>query len=210
MCFDGYCIVAMADGSQKLVKTIKKGDKVLGGTIECVVRTKSDDGKMEYCKTPSGMLITNYHPIKINHVWVHPISMYDHAFYDSEYMYSFLLEKEKVLVKIVQVVGKKNIFNCLPFYRKMNISTKDNYEELWVRPKTMVINNTEVVTLAHNIKNDSIASHDYFGTEKVVETLERCKGFTNGLITFQSDNQLFSKNDSGCVSDINIEFENFI
>jgi len=193
MCFDGYCIVAMADGSQKLVKNIIKGDKVLGGTIECVVRTKSDDGKMEYCKTPSGMLVTNCHPIKMDDKWIHPISLYKPALYESEYMYSFLLEKEKSLVKKIE--NFSSLYN------------KDDYETMLIRPKSMVINNTEVITLAHNIKNDSVGSHKFLGTEKIVEKLMKCKGFNNGFVTFQAGPDLFIKDRTNYVCDININCE---
>lgn len=206
VCFDGNGIVAMADGTQKLVKDINKGDKVIGGTIETVIRTKSVDGKMQYCKTASGMLITEYHPIKVDNKWVFPIDLYDSSLYNSEYMYSFLLEKEKILIKVVPTVNK-SVFNCLSLSRKMNASIGDKYEEIGVRPKTMVINNTEVLTLAHNIKNDRVASHEFFGTEKVVNTLMKCKGFANGLVTFQSGPGLFSRDETVKVCDINVEFE---
>jgi len=209
VCFDGSCTIAMADGTQKLAKDIQKGDQVIGGTVECVVRTKSPDGKMQYCMTPSGMMVTNYHPIKVDDKWVHPIKLYESSLYDSEYMYSFLLEKEKSLVKTVPVVEKK-VFKCLSLSRKTSAPIVDNYEEMLMRPKTMVINNTEVVTLAHGIKDDKVASHDYFGTEKVVETLMKCKGFANGLVTFQSSDELFVRNEAGNVDDINVKCENFI
>jgi hypothetical protein len=77
-----------------------------------------------------------------------------------------------------------------------------------IRPSTIVINDTECVTLGHGIVNDSIARHDFFGTEKVINSLKSCKNWSTGLITFNSGLELFKRDiytDKVC--DINLDFE---
>jgi len=41
------------------------------------------------------------------------------------------------------------------------------------------------ISLAHGIVNDEVASHDFFGTEKVTNCLEKLDGFENGYIELQ-------------------------
>ena len=93
-CIHGSCVVAMENGQQKLVKDIIKGDKVLGGIVELVVRTKCVDNKMLYYQSPSGLLITGYHPIKYNNSYIFPCNIFEGNVYESDYMYSFLLESK--------------------------------------------------------------------------------------------------------------------
>lgn len=168
-CIHGSCVVAMENGQQKLVKDIVKGDKVLGGIVELVVRTKCIDNKMLYYKSPSGLLITGYHPIKYNNSYIFPCNIFEGNVYDSDYMYSFLLESKN---------GK--------------------------RSPTIIINNYECLALAHNIIDDPVAKHEFFGTEKIVDQLKLCYNWQKGLVTFNSGVNLFSRNIDGIVTSLNI------
>lgn len=168
-CIHGSCVVAMENGQQKLVKDIVKGDKVLGGIVELVVRTKCIDNKMLYYKSPSGLLITGYHPIKYNNSYIFPCNIFEGNVYDSDYMYSFLLESKN---------GK--------------------------RSPTIIINNYECLALAHNIIDDPVAKHEFFGTEKIVDQLKLCYNWQKGLVTFNSGVNLFSRNIDGIVTSFNI------
>ena len=168
-CIHGSCVVAMENGQQKLVKDIIKGDKVLGGIVELVIRTKCIDNKMLYYKSPSGLLITGYHPVKYNNSFIFPCNIFESNVYDSDYMYSFLLESKN---------GK--------------------------RSPTIIINNYECLALAHNIINDPVAKHEFFGTEKIVDQLKLCYNWNKGLVTFNSGVNLFSRNIDGIVTSFNI------
>ncbi len=171
-CIHGLCVVAMKNGQQKLVQDIIKGDKVLGGIVELVVRTKCINNKMLYYQSPSGLLITGYHPIRYNNNYVFPCNIFEGNIYDSDYMYSFLLKAKN---------GK--------------------------RPHTIIINNYECLALAHNINNDPVAQHDFFGTEKIVEDLKRCNNWASGRITFSTGTNLFSRNIDGKVTGFNIYYD---
>jgi uncharacterized protein YegL len=172
-CFHGLCNVKMEDDSLKLVQNIKKGDIVFGGgIIKCVVRTKCKDNLMQYCRTPSGLLITKYHPIKYNNQIIFPHQEFPIDIYESDYMYSFLLEKNE-----------------------------DNRQEF------IIINDIECITLAHNIINDDVAKHSFFGTDKIEEQLKLCNGWKDGLITFNASLELFNRNENDEVFEFNLAYE---
>jgi len=50
----------------------------------------------------------------------------------------------------------------------------------------MVINSYEVITLAHGILDDTVASHEFYGTQAVVEALSQFPGFDSGLVTIKA------------------------
>ena len=47
---------------------------------------------------------------------------------------------------------------------------------------TIIINDLESATLAHNLSDNDVIEHSYFGTEKVVEDLKQLNGWDEGLI----------------------------
>lgn len=72
-CFAGSCLVAMANGTIKEVCEIIKGDSVktcLGESkVVCVVRGTCLDNLNSLVELDGGLLITPYHPVRINNVW---------------------------------------------------------------------------------------------------------------------------------------------
>ena len=149
-CFAGDCVVSMSDGRYKLVGHVKKGDNVLGGVVEAVVKTLTEGGKCDLVVLDNGLKSTPYHPIMWEGAWTFPKDIKAiskgascHA------VYSFVLEK-----------GAGG-----------------------ARGGRMVINDVEVVTLAHGIVGDAVASHAYFGTENVVEDLKKFGGsYAKGVV----------------------------
>lgn len=93
-CFHGSCLVSMNDGMTKELHTLQKGDITSTGVIECIVRTKCLDNKMQYCQTDTGLLVTKYHPIKINNNFIFPVDLYTCHIYESDYMYSVIMKKD--------------------------------------------------------------------------------------------------------------------
>ena len=47
---------------------------------------------------------------------------------------------------------------------------------------SMIIENVECITFAHGIENDPVASHPFFGTQKVVKALEALEGYDDGCV----------------------------
>lgn len=66
--------VAMADGTTKDAKSVKRGDVLAGGTcVECVVQTLCPSGRAEMSIVGGeGLRITPWHPIKVQGRWVFP------------------------------------------------------------------------------------------------------------------------------------------
>merc|ERR1711977_733649 len=44
------------------------------------------------------------------------------------------------------------------------------------------VDGTAVIGLGHGIRNDSVASHPFYGTERVVDALKDCYGFSEGRV----------------------------
>ena len=67
----------LADNTSKLVRDVKSGDVVASSngdsaTVKCVVKTVSRAGKAQLVKMGSGLLVTPYHPIRVNGQWTFP------------------------------------------------------------------------------------------------------------------------------------------
>lgn len=60
----------MQDGSRRPIKQIQKGEKVQGGIIKCIVKTKVFNW-IEMIKL-GDLIITPWHPIKMNSQWIFP------------------------------------------------------------------------------------------------------------------------------------------
>lgn len=56
------------------------------------------------------------------------------------------------------------------------------------RQKAIIIEGFPCLTLAHGIIGDTVASHNFYGTESIVNTLKKCRGWKNGKITFSLKN----------------------
>ena len=44
------------------------------------------------------------------------------------------------------------------------------------------VGGTAVIGLGHGIRNDSVASHPFFGTVRVIDALKDCPGFSEGRV----------------------------
>jgi hypothetical protein len=76
-CFDGSSLVAMADGSTKYVQDLKKGDYVMSGNgsaakVLCIVKTHCAAKVTELVRLSSGLLITPWHPVRVDGRWHFP------------------------------------------------------------------------------------------------------------------------------------------
>ena len=80
-CFDSRCKITMADGSQKILSRLEKGDciksvdqdnNITTANVVCVLEIKIKTGVREFVDLPGGLYITPWHPIKYNGEWVFP------------------------------------------------------------------------------------------------------------------------------------------
>nr|QBK86047.1 MAG: von willebrand factor type A domain protein [Marseillevirus LCMAC101] len=79
-CFADSCSVLMGDESQKKVSDVQRGDEISTGTgknakVVCVVKTLVNRCSVKLVKFPDGLVITEYHPVRIDDVWSFPIDL---------------------------------------------------------------------------------------------------------------------------------------
>jgi hypothetical protein len=172
----------MADGTTKRVDQMRQGDYVLCPSstrpssgagepivaqVQSILRTFSSAGVMKLIYFPqSGLLVTPWHPIKSNtsakkwtfpavlHASKRPDDSIDFKPIKTEAVYSFLLGPE---------LSSSSL-------QPLNCQERE-------RGQTMKINGVECLALAHGILHDDIASHPFYGTEKIVtEMIKRGRG----------------------------------
>jgi Mg-chelatase subunit ChlD len=97
-CFWGYNFVKLENGFQMLVKDIRKGDTLWGGhKVKCILYTPIDSAVMS--RHPNGLLITPYHPIRVNGTWVFPsTALPTKQHNDLGGYYNFVLESGHIAV----------------------------------------------------------------------------------------------------------------
>lgn len=149
-CFAPQSRVKMADGSFKPCEQLKKGDAVATtpngrGTskVRCVIKTLCENNE-SFMVRLGDLLVTPYHPVRINGTWTFPIDLARGATIEEcPAIYSFILESGHILI----------------------------------------IDGIECIGLAHNIKDDPVATHEFFGTDMLIENLKPL-GLDSGLIVF--------------------------
>eukprot|EP00943_MAST-04B_sp_MAST-4B-sp1_P005209 g5209.t1 len=99
-CFDGNGKVTLGDGqSTKLVKDLKRGDKVLTrngviAEIVCMIRTKMIHSQCEMVELTNGVKLTPWHPVYINNEWKFPNNIGKLVLYDNiDYIYNAVVDK---------------------------------------------------------------------------------------------------------------------
>lgn len=159
-CFDGNARVALPDGATSRVADVKRGMEVAtpGGTtarVLCVVRTSCMDGVQDLCKLPGGLLVTKYHPVRIDGAWKFPCDVVDAVERPCPAVYSFVLD-------VSSATGEP----------------------------VMIIDGIEAATLGHGMSDPAgttvpCLSHEFFGTERVVNALRELRGWDAGLVELQ-------------------------
>ncbi|EAR87575.1 von willebrand factor type A domain protein, putative (macronuclear) [Tetrahymena thermophila SB210] len=98
-CFDGNCLVKMANGDIKKVMDIRKGDLIASPAINgveakvsCVVKTPCLNNQAYFVEFEDGLIITPYHPIRVNGIWQFPCQLKPTELRECDFIYSFLLE----------------------------------------------------------------------------------------------------------------------
>lgn len=96
-CIDGNSIARLADGEEKLVSELRKGDKVQTGsnsaaTILCVVKTHCEDGVAPMVTLEGGARLTPYHPVLIEGIWRFPADLNKIRLESCRAVYNFVLD----------------------------------------------------------------------------------------------------------------------
>ena len=135
-CFTGDCLIKTTSGLVH-VNTLQIGDTLeisqgYSSQIKCILKTKINQ-QFDMMVHPNGLVITGYHPVKINDKWCFPN--------DSD---SF--EKQSIYVDYIYSIGLEN---GISFY----------------------VNGIEVIGLAHQVYDDEILSHPYFGSNLIIDDI---------------------------------------
>ena len=154
-CISGECFVG-----DKKVSELRRGDKIMNSNnqeveIECVIKRKCQDNKKALVIFENGLKITAWHPIFVDNKWIFPCSLVDNS------------------------TVKFNKYDYCEAVYTFILKKIDN-----TRPNHIIVNGIKVITLAHNIENDNIASHNYYGTDMVIEDMRNnyLESYNNGFI----------------------------
>lgn len=102
-CIDGMCLVLMANGSNKLVKDVVKGDHVRAGNgriaeVKCVVVALCEGAVNELVELDGGLRLTPYHPVQMAGKWHFPSSFGTVQTQACAAVFNFVLASEHSIV----------------------------------------------------------------------------------------------------------------
>lgn len=156
-CFSGDCEIQTIVGSVK-IKDLKIGDLVVTPRgvicpINCIIKTILSE-PLPMMIHPDGLIITEYHPIKLN---------------------GYNLVKTNDSTNPTNPVESNNDKWIFPvdsdlFERKI-LSIDSVYSIGLENESSFMVNGIEVIGLGHGIIDDSVATHPYFGTNQVIKDI---------------------------------------
>lgn len=160
-CFNGDALVDLQNGQKKVLE-LKKGDILSNGQkVECLVKLATKDGHSDAVKIGEAYF-SPYHPIKFQVAdekekrWVFPINVGALENIKLDYWFNIVLEKSA--------------------HSHLNNPPSNEC-------RSAVIGGIEAVTLGHGI-TEGVCSHPYFGTEKVIEALQKHRTYSKGFLQF--------------------------
>jgi len=230
-CVHGDSLVAMADGSFKPASFVKAGDCVLTssacnvnpsscnsidgrsgrfsvGRVVCVLETLCPSGVTELVTLPGGLRITPWHPVRrvtvnsnTKQEWEFPCNVTANnvntssSVQECRAVYSFLVTE--------LLLGKCQIDDA---DRANGHGLNGPEPEGLGFAQAVIVDGWAVLTLAHGIECDPVASHPFFGTMRVVDSLKMCLGWRNGRVTFLPGCVIRSKETGlGCAFDQSLQ-----
>ena len=153
-CFDGGCLVTMADGRKKPAMEIVRGDNVVSFSGEVaevyeIVTTKISP-TAEGIIFKDGLKITGWHPVYIDGKWTFP---------------------NKAPWKMVATGGTTAMCGLDIVYSFAVRAIGDSKSKL----HGMVVDGIPVATLGHDVTDDEVLSHSFYGTQKVIDAISNMR-----------------------------------
>ena len=151
-CFHGKCTIAMADGSYKPLREVRRGDRVLTGagaaaTVACVTRTQSSEGsgkRMQLVQVPkTRLLATPYHPVRVEGQWAFPSDL-----------------------------GAARAVDCAAVFNLLLSGTH----------ASMLIEGVECVSLGHGLKGKVVGHAYFGDRQAVTADLKKMPGWSRGVV----------------------------
>lgn len=163
-CIHGDCSVTMWDGSRQLVSKLSKGDKLLNGSaIACVLRSPCTV-EMEFVKI-GGLVITPWHPIR-----------------DSQQGSSWEFPCH-VKGATPWSCANPNTGNACESVHVYSFLMEDNGNvNLNVNALGIEVEGYACATLGHGVEGDAVLSHEFLGSDLVVQALKKSRGWVRGQV----------------------------
>ena len=104
-CFHCNCKITMADGSQKILYKLNKGDcvqsvdqynNITSANVVCVLEIKIKGGIREFVDLSDGLYITPWHPVKYNGKWVFPADIKNPIICSSHSIITLVLDNHHI------------------------------------------------------------------------------------------------------------------
>jgi hypothetical protein len=185
-CVHEDSMISLADGSKKKAMDVQPGDvvrmtsspnvdsKISSAAVQCVVRTLCADGTASMVTLSSGLRITPWHPVLVEGS-------------DGQFNWAFPANCSHDKLEKLQ---------CGHVYTFVLARQADGpYGE------SFVADDVSCIALGHGIENDAVASHAFFGTQRVIDDLSRCPGWSQGSINLKQESFIKCE-DSGLVISI--------
>lgn len=141
-CVLAECLVELECGRVVRADAVRRGDVMAsGGRVACVVRVALPPGGTPLVRFSSGLVITEFHPVRVGGVWQFPVDVCGVERIDSEavgaprFVFTYVLESEHV-VKIngVEVVALGHGFTESDVVRHAYLGTQRVVKDLMELP----------------------------------------------------------------------------
>lgn len=212
-CLLGTCKVQLKNGSIVMVENLIKGDIVCTGIspktygrVKCIVRNQVVTGKLEVVRLSDHCVLTPWHPVRSlrasisatttatnittatarstlesdnihsnDNKWKFPIDLNSSETILCQYVYSLLIDS----MHTTDEVNSSDIF----ISHRYNTTTINNMKNSKYATGIIVDGIYEAIALAHGIKNDDVAEHEFFGTTNIVSAISVLPGYDDGVVT---------------------------
>jgi Mg-chelatase subunit ChlD len=161
-CVHGDSLISTANGTSLRASEIVPGAILEtsdgNAVVKFVTKFKCSNAQIEMIRLEeSNLCITPYHPV----------------FSNKQSKWEFPINCDRVTVQTVQT---KHVYNFV----LQHCCDASNYASHYIA------NGVKVIALGHNIRDDKVASHDYFGTSKIIKDLQRLnlEQRQNGIIQY--------------------------
>ena len=196
----------LLNGKNKMIKNLKMGDVLSSGdVIRCVVQSDCPNGRASLVQirpekgsfespsiAPSGnelkdLYVTPWHPVKLCGVWRFPTDLCSPVEIDCPAVYSFLVTKssENVRERKEGIVFENGTTRHIAPTPSSSVPPSPS-----PYASSMCISGIECATLAHCIVGQEVISHPFYGTLRVVEDLQRCRGWILGQVRFAASSSI--------------------
>jgi len=156
-CFAGTCLVSLADGSSKELFKVQRGDRILTSTVN---QTKATVTCLVETIIPEGqgVALVNLPGSKLRVTPWHPVRI------DGEWRFP---------ADVAHQAGDTP---------RVELDCRAVFSLVLDAHHVAVIDGVECVCLGHGLTDNTVVTHEYLGTERVLQDLSRAPGWMDGHV----------------------------